>query len=163
MDTIFDTVFKNVVGIEAGYVNDSQDPGGETKYGISKRSYPNVDIKNLTLDQAKTIYFSDFWCRLGCDKMAPALAEFVFDYGVNSGDPTAARSLQRAVGALPDGVVGPKTLALIAGRQPDDIARLVFVDRFCTMAEAKNYEHCKHGWGARLFDVTKRYCAAAAK
>jgi lysozyme family protein len=162
MDTVFDTVFRNVVGVEGGYTNNPADPGGETKFGISKRSYPTVDIANLTLDQAKTIYYSDFWCKLGCDKMTPGLGEFVFDYAVNSGDPTAARSLQRAVGALPDGVIGPKTLALIAGRKPDEIARLVFVDRFCTMAEARGYPDFKHGWGARLFDVTGRYFKSGA-
>jgi hypothetical protein len=42
--SLFDAAFPIVVGIEAGYVNDPQDPGGETKYGVSKRAYPNEDI-----------------------------------------------------------------------------------------------------------------------
>ena len=55
--------FEKVLRHEGGYVNDPLDLGGETKYGISKRSYPHLDIKNLTLDQAKQIYFRDFWQR----------------------------------------------------------------------------------------------------
>jgi len=157
MPSLFQQVFANVIGIEGGYVNNPADPGGETKYGISKRSYPGEDIKNLTRERAEDIYFKDFWCYLKCDKLDPALAEFVFDFGVNSGVGAAAKAMQKAVGALPDGIIGPKTLALIAARPSKDIARLVFVSRFKTMAEAPAYENSKNGWGARLFDVTTRF------
>lgn len=159
MPTLFQQVFANVVGIEGGYVNNPADPGGETKFGISKRSYPHLDIKNLTIEQAQDIYFKDFWTFLQCDKLHPALAEFVFDFGVNSGVYAAAKAMQKAVGALPDGQIGPKTLALIAARSSKEIARLVFVSRFKTMAEAPAYENSKNGWGARLFDVTERFVA----
>lgn len=46
---------------EGGYVNDPGDAGGETNMGISKRSYPDLDIKNLTVEQAKAIYYADYW------------------------------------------------------------------------------------------------------
>lgn len=74
-----------VVGIEAGYDNNPADPGGETKYGISKRAYPDVDIANLTLEQAQAIYQRDYWEALGCDAMPWSLALLVFDCGVNMG------------------------------------------------------------------------------
>ena len=45
-------VFKH----EGGYVNDRNDPGGETNMGISKRAYPDLDIKNLTQDDAAEIF-----------------------------------------------------------------------------------------------------------
>jgi lysozyme family protein len=157
MDNVFQKVFKNVIGIEGGYVNNPKDPGGETKYGISKRSYPTVDIKNLTLDGAQQIYWDDFWSKLKCDRMNPQLAEFVFDFAVNSGTGTAAKAIQRAVGALPDGAIGPRTLELLTGKSPRHVVRLVFVDRFKVMAEAPAYEDSKNGWGARLFDVLARY------
>jgi len=44
----FETAFQRTIGHEGGYSNDSRDPGGETKYGISKRSYPNEDIRELS-------------------------------------------------------------------------------------------------------------------
>ncbi len=54
---------------EGGYSNDPYDSGGETKYGISKRSYPNLDIKNLTLEQAKEIYKRNYWDKIDGDNL----------------------------------------------------------------------------------------------
>ncbi len=70
---------------EGGYVNDPADPGGETKYGISKRSYPSIDIKKLTAEQAGQIYRTDFWDRCHCDGYDYPLALAVFDSAVNCG------------------------------------------------------------------------------
>jgi lysozyme family protein len=71
--TAFDSTFDRLIGNEGGYSNDPADPGGETNWGISKRSYPNVDIKKLTKDGAKAIYLMDFWSPLSADKMHPQL------------------------------------------------------------------------------------------
>jgi lysozyme family protein len=70
---------------EGGYVNDPVDPGGETKYGISKRAHPNVDIKNLTKEQAGEIYRKDYWDTLSCDNMTKSVAICAFDSAVNCG------------------------------------------------------------------------------
>ena len=67
------------------YTNDPVDPGGETKYGISKRAYPDVDIKSLTLAEAEQIYYNDYWLKAGCDTMDKDLAIVVFDAAVNCG------------------------------------------------------------------------------
>ena len=71
----FDRAFRFLIGEEGGYSADPHDPGGETKFGISKRAYPQLDIKSLTLDQAKAIYRRDYWDRLQLDarKYGPAL------------------------------------------------------------------------------------------
>lgn len=89
----FDKFFEIVVGLEGGYVNDPKDPGGETKYGVSKRAYPNLDIKNLTLEGAKAIYKRDYF-----DKV-PHLQDIdlhltVFDTAINSGVSVAASILR---------------------------------------------------------------------
>jgi lysozyme family protein len=76
---------------EGGYVNDPQDPGGETKYGISKRAYPKLDIKNLSIDEAYEIYYRDYWLRCGCGNYDKGLACSLFDAAVNCG---ASRALQ---------------------------------------------------------------------
>jgi len=70
---------------EGGYVNNPADPGGETKYGISKRSYPKLDIKGLTIAQAKHIYFTDFWTPIGCEALNYPECLAFFDIGVISG------------------------------------------------------------------------------
>jgi len=57
----FDEIIEVVLHHEGGYVNDPKDPGGETNFGIAKRSHPDVDIKNLTKDGAKEIYKEHYW------------------------------------------------------------------------------------------------------
>jgi lysozyme family protein len=99
----FDIVFDRVIGIESGYSNNPNDPGGETKYGISKRSYPDLDIKNLTREQAKEIYLRDFWNRLEMDSLPESIVYQLFDFAINSGVSTSIRYFQRALGVADDG------------------------------------------------------------
>ena len=70
---------------EGGYVNNPADPGGETKYGISKRAYPQLDIASLTREQATQIYYTDYWLPSGADSLPQPLALVVFDTAVNLG------------------------------------------------------------------------------
>lgn len=88
-DMNFDTAFTRVLGAERGYVNSPADPGGETNWGISKRSYPNVDIAALTQDDAKAIYKRDYWDAASCDQLPFALGFQVFDAAVQHGVHTA--------------------------------------------------------------------------
>lgn len=124
-DQRFDYAVNIVLSDEGGYVNDSKDSGGETKYGISKRSYPNVDIASLTREGAKDIYRRDFWEKSNYDKIEDlALATKVFDIGVNVGIHEANFLLQRALRASgrkdikEDGVVGDTDLAVVNASNP---------------------------------------------
>ena len=82
----FERAFEMVIGAEGGYVNDPHDPGGETKFGISKRAYPNEDIKALTIERARELYLRDYWLAAGCDQIADeAMAMLLFDCAVNQG------------------------------------------------------------------------------
>lgn len=150
----FDEVFERVIGHEGGYSLDPRDPGGETKFGISKRSYPGLDIAALSVENAKLIYRADFWNVLRCDELPPPIDEYVFDFAVNSGVSTAAESLQGAVGALRDGDIGPKTIEAVKRSKPADIVRLMFVDRAMVYALNPNDRRYGRGWFARLFDKT---------
>ena len=85
MNEKFEKCISFVLEKEGGYVNNPNDPGGETRWGISKRSYPKVDIKNLTIDQAKGIYLVDYWTPLGCGGYDDKLARAILDAGVNCG------------------------------------------------------------------------------
>ena len=70
---------------EGEYVNDPNDPGGETKWGISKRAYPDLDIRNLTPLQAANIYATDYWDACGCDALPFPFCTAVFDSAVHCG------------------------------------------------------------------------------
>ena len=113
MSERFDRLVPKILRHEGGYVNDPADPGGETKFGISKRAYPDMDIAALTEDQAIEIYRRDYWqpwMDVISDKI---LALQAFDFEVNAGIVMAARVIQRAAHVKVDGIVGPKTLAAI--------------------------------------------------
>lgn len=111
MNDRFDVFFEKLMKYEGGYVNDPKDPGGETKYGISKRAYPNLDIKNLTDSAARLIYFVDYYNPLHIGEFKEEKTAWqVFDFGVNAGIGRSARMLQKIVGATQDGVIGKQTI-----------------------------------------------------
>lgn len=112
---------------EGGYVNDPADPGGETKFGISKRSYPMADIENLSVQDARDIYFSDFWQPAGCDGLPQIVAESVLDFAVTSSVRRSVRTLQQAVGTTIDGVPGPDTMAAAAANPELTAARFAII------------------------------------
>ncbi len=68
-----------------GYTNDSDDPGGETKYGIAKRYHPEEDIKNLTEERAAYLYWYDYWLPSHAGNLDYPLCTVVFDTAINCG------------------------------------------------------------------------------
>lgn len=127
MSHAFDNAFQRLLSVEGGLSDITEDNGGLTKYGISQRSYPQVDIANLTEDQAKAIYQSDFWDALKLDQVLDSsVASAIFDTAVNFGQSRAKRIIQGIAGVTVDGIIGPKTLAAInSATAPIFIAMLV--------------------------------------
>jgi len=109
----FDQAFEKLIGHEGGYTEGIGDPGGETRFGISKRAYPGEDIQGMTLDRAKSIYRKDYWGPACCDVVPDGIKFDLFDMAVNSGVRAAVKTVQRAVGETPDGVLGARTLQAI--------------------------------------------------
>ena len=148
--TTFESAFERLIGHEGGYVNDPRDPGGETKYGISRRSYPGEDIAGMTLERAKVIYLRDCWGPAGCDAVPDGIKFDLFDMAVNSGVKQAVKTLQRACGETADGVLGPRTLAAV---QVMPSARLVARfngSRLLFMADLSNWPAHGRGWCRRI-------------
>ncbi len=115
--TKFDDIIVGVLNREGGYVNDPKDPGGETKYGISKRSNRDIDIKNLTKEEASNIYYERYWKPSRVNKLPMSLRETFFDMVVNMGQYASVRVLQKASNAKNpkhkikvDGKIGPNTI-----------------------------------------------------
>ena len=144
----FDYSFARLINSEGGYVNDPADPGGETKFGISKRSYPNVDIATLTLEQAKAIYMRDFWAPLGD---ADGAVKFqVFDFAVNSGIQTAIRKLQSAIGVADDGHWGAVSAAKLATMNRPSVLMLFAAERLDFMRRLSTWPQFGNGWAGRI-------------
>lgn len=144
----FDTAFDRLIGHEGGYVNDPNDPGGETNWGISKRSYPDLNIKDLTRDEAKAIYRRDFWDVLG--EAHPAIKYQVFDFAVNSGIQTAIRKLQLSVGVADDGHWGPRSAEALKAMDLNDVLMRLNGHRLKFMTKLKNWPHHGGGWANRI-------------
>lgn len=152
----FETAFQRTIGHEGGYSNDSRDPGGETKYGISKRSYPNEDIPNMTLDRARLIYLRDFWEVANCHQYPAVVAIEVFDAAVHHGPGNAIRFLQGALGVAQDGVVGPITVGAINDQPSLEglLARFLGF-RLAFMADLSNWQYHGKGWARRVATILK--------
>lgn len=155
MTTWFDQCFEKLIGYEGGYTLDPKDPGGETSWGISKRAYPAVDIKNLTRDGAKDIYKRDYWDRAQCDKLPPTLAFLLFDAAVNSGIGQAIRFLQRAVGVADDGVLGALTLAAVQRLDTESLCARFLGQRLDFMTRLSTWDYFGKGWARRIADQLK--------
>ena len=110
MDT-FSHAIQFILQAEGGYVNDPTDRGGETNFGISKRAYPDLDIKNLSLNDAENIYFKDYWLKAKCNELPPQMAIVVFGSAVNHGVTRAIKLLQQTLKVEVDGIIGQQTLA----------------------------------------------------
>ncbi len=116
----FLTAVQRVLANEGGYSSNPADPGGATKFGISARAHPGLDIATLTREAAVEIYWREWWLRFGFAQLPAATAAKTFDLAVNIGAVHAIQCLQRALRACgvpvaEDGVLGPAT-ALAAGR-----------------------------------------------
>lgn len=146
----FDQAFEIIIGHEGGYVNDQRDPGGETKFGISKRAYPAVDIYNLTLDHAKIIYKRDYWDELECDSLPDTVRLMVFDCGVNCGRQAAKKLIQKSAGTAADGVIGPKTRQAIAYTPPEDLAKRFAGYWIQYYTDLKQFDIYGKGWVRRI-------------
>jgi len=146
----FDTSINRLLGNEGGYVNDPADPGGETQWGISKRSYPSVDIKALTREGAIGIYKRDFWDRVNANDLPELLQFQVLDFAVNCGIETAVRKLQAAAGVADDGHWGPVTRAAVAALPPAALAFRFFAEELDYRRKLAGWPRFGAGWTARV-------------
>ena len=154
----FNKIIEKVLEHEGGYVNDPTDLGGETKYGITKRFYPDVDIKNLTIDQAKKIYKKDYWDKNKVESLPSQLRHIYFDMCVNMGKRTAVKVLQRAANNKGrdidvDGGLGPATIGALKGVELDRV-RAFRVKYYVDLITAKpEQEKFYLGWFRRSLEV----------
>lgn len=150
----FEDAVSIILDIEKGYVNNPNDPGGETNFGISKRQYPGYNIKTLTRPEAIAIYHEDYWQPLKPLLLPERIRLCMFDCAVNQGVPTAIKILQAAVGAKPDGVLGPFTLSLIQKKTPFEVLDALAHSRLTHYARQPGWPEFGAGWSNRLLTIS---------
>lgn len=122
---LFKKCIEVILTNEGGYTNNPNDLGNwtepnrtgilkGTKYGIAARFFPHLDIKNLTVEQARQIYFEKYWLPMSLDGIQYDFSALqIFDFGVNAGKGRAIRTAQNVVGVKADGICGKETRAAI--------------------------------------------------
>ena len=149
--TRFEFCFEHVVGLEGGYVNDPHDPGGQTKYGITRRDHPDLWLKGPpTLEQAHERYRTDYWDRAGCDRLPAPWDLLVFDAAINQGVYPAVATIQKALGLDADGRVGPLTIAACRSADKEKVA-LALAYRALKYAQTNGFARYGLGWLKRTY------------
>ena len=157
----FSACLAHVFGSEGGYVDHPKDPGGATNLGITLATLQDwrgkpvtkADVKALTRDEAAAIYRAKYWNKVRGDDLPAGLDLVAFDAAVNSGVYRGSRWLQDAVGAAPDGAIGPRTLALAkAAKGSEAVARAIRA-RKNFLLSLPTWSTFGKGWSARLNSV----------
>jgi lysozyme family protein len=150
----FDHAFATIADIEGGFSDrDMQaDPGGATKYGVTERvarlwGYKG-DMRDLPLTTAREIAKAWYWDKYQCDQLDPHVAYQVFDAAYNGGYPV--RWLQECVGARPDGVIGPATIAAARAADPWRTVALFNAKRLTYLTDLNNWPQNARGWTRRI-------------
>lgn len=155
MPDAFDRALSVVLGHEGNDIltDDPRDSGGLTRWGISQIAHPAVDVRNLTREGAAEIYRRDYWDRLHCSELPPPVALMLFDSGVNQGTKVATRFLQKAVGALVDGELGPRTIAAVYRHPVSRVVRRFSTERIQHYLSLGSFRTYGMGWLNRAVDV----------
>jgi len=151
MNNMFDKAVAFVLEHEGGaaITDDPNDPGGLTKYGISQRSFPDLDIRALSEGEAVMIYKVRYWDKCRCSELPGDLAIIVFDAAVNQGPMAAAKTLQQALGVNVDGIIGPATIAAACRAGRSALSELV-ARRMVMYGLNPNFTRYGLGWSRRL-------------
>lgn len=146
----FEACIAQVKPFEGGYVNDPKDPGGETNWGISKRSYPHLNIRGLSWDTAKAIYERDFWRAQRCDDLPAGVDLVVLDPSINSGRARGTKWLQRALRVAQDGKIGPATIRAAQAADPVAVIRAASAARMGFLRGLGIWSRFGKGWSRRV-------------
>ena len=161
----YETAVAFVLRLEGGYSNNPIDPGGEAKFGISKRRYPRLNIRELTQEQATEIYRRDFWDMNRCGEFAYVpLAAHYFSACVNVGPTVAAKALQRATNAMGgcltvDGIAGSRTIAAVNAVADGGLLLNAFFHHLLEHYLGLGYDAYLKGWARRVVAFPKELVA----
>jgi lysozyme family protein len=153
----FDQSLKMLLKHEGGYVNHPRDPGGMTNLGVTKRVYEawvgrEVDeaaMRALTPDDVAPIYRENYWDAVWGDHLPSGVDFSVFDWAVNSGPARAVKALQRIVGSVSDGIMGPKTMQAVMNMDAEKIIDMMHNERQRFYERLDTFDTFGRGWTRR--------------
>lgn len=168
MQNIFDLCLEHILEFEGGFVDHPNDPGGATNLGITLRTLTSwrdgpvtvEDLQALTREEAAEIYRNRYWNLVKASELPPSVALVVFDMAVNMGPRLSARMLQLACrhagqSIVPDGLIGPATLAAVRKCESGPLIREMAARRITYYASRRHAEDFMLGWSRRVLAVTE--------
>ena len=144
-DLAFEKALEFVFAAEGIESDDSSDPGGHTRFGISQKAYPDEDIGAMTRERAAFLYKRDYWTPIHGDLLGAA-GLCVFDSAVNQGTRLAVRLLQSALDVEMDGKVGPDTMEALRQADMSDVIHRFTASRIQHYAGTEGWYKYQKGW-----------------
>lgn len=157
----FEFSLEQVLKHEGGWSDHPADPGGATMKGVTLKTYSDWlgrqaskdELRNIPDSHLSTIYKTRFWGAVRGDDLPAGVDFAVFDMAVNSGPGRAARLLQAAVGATPDGAIGPKTLAAVRAQDPEALITAYQNNRQHFLEALPTFATFGKGWTRRVAET----------
>lgn len=159
----FEAALAAVLKHEGGWADHPKDPGGATMKGVTLATYSDwlgrpaskEELRNISDEHLKTIYKTRYWDAVRGDELPSGVDFVVFDMAVNSGPGRAAKVLQSAVGATPDGFIGPKTLSAVRTQEPSNLIETYQRNRQHFLEALPTFATFGKGWTRRVNEVKK--------
>ena len=159
----FAICLERVLAAEGGFANDPADPGGATKFGITRANLQDwrgapvheADVRALTLAEAAAIYRARYWDAMRCGILPTGIDLMVFDCGVHAGVSQSVKFLQRATGAVVDGILGPQTAAAAAALPSREVIQRLAALRLGFCRSLPTWARFGKGWTRRIETMKK--------
>lgn len=149
---------------EGGYTNHPKDPGGMTNLGVTKRNWESyvgrevteAEMRALTPKLVMPFYKKMYWDRIKGDDLPSGVDFAAYDFAVNSGVHKASRMLQEIAGTVPDGIIGPRSLAAIKAVPAEEMINALCMDRLEFLKRLPTWGTFGKGWGSRVAIVEQQ-------
>tara|TARA_R110000822_G_scaffold44556_4_gene119648 strand:+ start:971 stop:1483 length:513 start_codon:yes stop_codon:yes gene_type:complete len=149
---------------EGGFVNHPSDPGGMTMLGVTQRVWEEwvghpvgeQEMRALTPAIVAPMYKQKYWDKVAGDDLPSGVDMAVFDFAVNSGPGRAAKMLQKVLGVIQDGAIGPQTLLKATNIDSSKLIADYNAERLAFLMALPAWGTFGKGWGRRVAEVTEQ-------
>jgi len=157
----FDEALKAVLMHEGGYVNHPRDPGGRTNLGVTQKVWEawvgkavgEKEMRGLTPATVAPMYKKKYWDAVKADDLPTGLDYLMFDFAINAGPGRAIRTMQKAIGTNPDGVIGPKTMAALKAADQKDLIAKFSIEKELFYKALPTFATFGKGWMRRVAEA----------
>jgi len=157
----FRSALQAVLLHEGGYVNNPKDPGGMTNLGVTKKVWEEwvghpvgeKEMRALTPDTVAPMYRKKYWDAIKGDELPTGLDYLMFDFAINAGPGRAIKTMQKAIGTVPDGAIGPKTMQALKDADQKDLVAKFSMEKELFYKALPTFATFGKGWMRRVAEA----------